>query len=55
MRGRDAPSHVSATFAQIDGRIMSAFVRARKPTAAAKSCYGPTRWFLSGGCSLTRS
>jgi hypothetical protein len=30
-----------ATLAQIDGRIMSAFVRARKP-AAAKSCCGPT-------------
>jgi arsenite methyltransferase len=31
-----------ATIAQIDGRIMSAFVRARKPTAAAKTCCGPT-------------
>jgi arsenite methyltransferase len=31
-----------ATIAQIDGRIMSAFVRARKPAAAAKSCCGPT-------------
>jgi SAM-dependent methyltransferase len=30
-----------ATLAQVDGRIMSAFVRARKP-AAAKSCCGPT-------------
>ena len=30
------------TIAQIDGRIMSAFVRARKPAAAAKSCCGPT-------------
>ena len=31
-----------ATIAQIDGRIMSAFVRARKPAAAVKSCCGPT-------------
>ena len=31
-----------ATLAHIDGRIMSAFVRARKPAAAAKSCCGPT-------------
>ena len=31
-----------ATIAQIDGRIMSAFVRARKPIASAKSCCGPT-------------
>jgi arsenite methyltransferase len=30
------------TIAQIDGRIMSAFVRARKPAAAVKSCCGPT-------------
>jgi SAM-dependent methyltransferase len=30
-----------ATLARVDGRIMSAFVRARKP-AAAKSCCGPT-------------
>jgi len=30
------------TMAQIDGRIMSAFVRARKPAAAVKSCCGPT-------------
>jgi arsenite methyltransferase len=30
------------TIAQIDGRIMSAFVRARKPTATAKSCCAPT-------------
>jgi SAM-dependent methyltransferase len=28
--------------AQIDGRFMSAFVRARKPVTAAKSCCGPT-------------
>jgi ubiquinone/menaquinone biosynthesis C-methylase UbiE len=27
---------------QVDGRFMSAFVRARKPAAAAKSCCGPT-------------
>ena len=31
-----------ATVAQIDGRIMSAFVRATKPFAAARSCCGPT-------------
>ena len=31
-----------AVIAQIDGRIMSAFVRARKPAAAVKSCCGPT-------------
>ena len=30
------------TIAQIDGRIMSAFVRARKPAAAVESCCGPT-------------
>ena len=30
-----------ATLAQIDGRFMSAFVRAQKP-AAAKDCCGPT-------------
>jgi SAM-dependent methyltransferase len=30
------------TIAQADGRIMSAFVRARKPAAAEKSCCGPT-------------
>jgi hypothetical protein len=31
-----------ATIAHIDGRIMSAFVRARKPAAAMTSCCGPT-------------
>ena len=31
-----------ATLAQIDGRIMSAFIRATKPAASAKSCCGPT-------------
>jgi ubiquinone/menaquinone biosynthesis C-methylase UbiE len=31
-----------ATFAQIDGRIMSAFIRAQKPATAAKNCCGPT-------------
>jgi ubiquinone/menaquinone biosynthesis C-methylase UbiE len=31
-----------AAFAQIDGRIMSAFIRATKPAAAAESCCGPT-------------
>ena len=30
-----------ATLARIDGRIMSAFIRATKP-AAAKTCCGPT-------------
>ena len=28
--------------AEIDGRFMSAFVRAKKPLAAAKTCCGPT-------------
>jgi arsenite methyltransferase len=32
----------AATIAQIDGRIMSAFIRATKPAAATKSCCGPT-------------
>jgi SAM-dependent methyltransferase len=31
-----------ATLTQIDGRIMSAFIRARKPAGVAKSCCGPT-------------
>ena len=31
-----------ATVAHVDGRIMSAFVRARRPIATAKSCCGPT-------------
>ena len=31
-----------ATIAQVDGRIMSAFVRAGKPAAAEKRCCGPT-------------
>ena len=31
-----------AVLAQIDGRIMSAFVRAQKPAAVGKSCCGPT-------------
>jgi ubiquinone/menaquinone biosynthesis C-methylase UbiE len=31
-----------ATLAQIDGRIMSAFIRATKPAASAKTCCGPT-------------
>ena len=30
------------TLSQIDGRVMSAFIRARKPAAATKSCCGPT-------------
>jgi SAM-dependent methyltransferase len=32
----------AATLAQVDGRIMSAFIRATKPAAAAKTCCGPT-------------
>jgi hypothetical protein len=32
----------SAILAGIDGRIMSAFIRAQKPAAVAKSCCGPT-------------
>jgi arsenite methyltransferase len=32
----------AATVAQIDGRIMGAFIRATKPAAATKSCCGPT-------------
>ena len=31
-----------STLAQLDGRIMSAFVRAKKPAAAAKGCCSPT-------------
>jgi ubiquinone/menaquinone biosynthesis C-methylase UbiE len=31
-----------ATVAQIDGRIMSAFIRAQKPSKSAKTCCGPT-------------
>jgi SAM-dependent methyltransferase len=31
-----------AVLSQIDGRFMSAFIRARKPVAAAKACCGPT-------------
>jgi SAM-dependent methyltransferase len=31
-----------ALLAEVDGRFMSAFVRARKPTVAAKACCGPT-------------
>jgi SAM-dependent methyltransferase len=32
----------SSVLAQIDGRFMSAFVRAEKPVSAAKTCCGPT-------------
>jgi len=35
-------SAADGTLAQLDGRIMSAFVRATKPTAATKPCCGPT-------------
>ena len=38
----DAGLSDDATLAQIDGRIMSAFIRARKPAAAPASCCGPT-------------
>lgn len=31
-----------ASLAQVDGRIMSAFIRATKPLAATKTCCGPT-------------
>jgi ubiquinone/menaquinone biosynthesis C-methylase UbiE len=31
-----------ATLAQVDGRIMSAFIRATKPAGAPKRCCGPT-------------
>ena len=31
-----------AALAQVDGRIMSAFIRATKPVAATKTCCGPT-------------
>jgi SAM-dependent methyltransferase len=31
-----------ATLEDVDGRIMSAFIRATKPAAASKSCCGPT-------------
>jgi hypothetical protein len=31
-----------AVLAEVDGRFMSAFVRARKPTAEAKACCGTT-------------
>ncbi len=30
------------TLAQIDGRIMSALIRAQKPAQVVKSCCGPT-------------
>ena len=39
----DAGLSDDATIAQIDVRIMSTFVRARKPTAIAKSCDGSAR------------
>jgi arsenite methyltransferase len=38
----DAGLSNDATLAQIDGRIMSAFIRARKPAAAPARCCGPT-------------
>ena len=39
---QDAGLSDEATLAQIDGRIMSAFIRASKPVAALKTCCGPT-------------
>jgi hypothetical protein len=39
---QDAGLSDAATLAQVDGRIMSAFIRATKPAAATKSCCGPT-------------
>jgi SAM-dependent methyltransferase len=48
-RAADARQFLEATglcdddaIAEIDGRFMSAFVRAKKPLAAAKTCCGPT-------------
>ena len=38
----DAGLSDEATLASIDGRFMSAFIRAQKPLAADKSCCGPT-------------
>jgi arsenite methyltransferase len=38
----DAGLSDEATLHQIDGRIMSAFIRARKPAAASTRCCGPT-------------
>jgi arsenite methyltransferase len=38
----DAGLSNDATLAQIDGRIMSAFIRARKPATAGAKCCGPT-------------
>ena len=38
----DAGLSDDATLAQIDGRILSAFIRARKPATAAAKCCGPT-------------
>jgi ubiquinone/menaquinone biosynthesis C-methylase UbiE len=32
----------ASTLADVDGRIMSAFIRARKPVVVAKTCCGPT-------------
>jgi ubiquinone/menaquinone biosynthesis C-methylase UbiE len=38
---QDAGLSDDVTLAQVDGRIMSAFIRARKPVSATKSCCGP--------------
>ena len=38
----DAGMSDQSTLAQVDGRFMSAFIRAQKPLSAAKSCCGPT-------------
>jgi hypothetical protein len=39
---QDAGLSDAATLAQMDGRIMSAFIRASKPVDAGKACCGPT-------------
>jgi hypothetical protein len=38
----DAGLSDDAVLAQVDGRFMSAFVRARKPAAATTACCSPT-------------
>jgi ubiquinone/menaquinone biosynthesis C-methylase UbiE len=39
---QDAGLADEATLAQVDGRIMSAFIRASKPATVGKTCCGPT-------------
>jgi hypothetical protein len=38
---QDAGLADDATVAQVDGRIMSAFIRATKPAASTKTCCEP--------------